>query len=232
VELGPLLARLEGRYGTPAAPPRRDPWEQVVAIECAYLVDDARRAATLAALREAVGLLPLRLLAAPRRRIEEAIRGGGMKPEMRAGKLLEAARAAHDAGLGDAGAMMELAGRDPAGASRILRRMPGVSTTVAERILVGAGVGDGLPLESNGLRVLLRLGFGEEKKSWERTLQSAVAGVADPPQTPGASWRALELLRRHGQETCTRTKPACGACVLRGGCPSNTTRGDPHAARP
>jgi endonuclease-3 len=76
-----------------------------------------------------------------------------------------------------------------------------------------------LALESNGLRVLLRLGFGEEKKSYSTThrlvQQAAVEGLdKDYP------WliQAHLLLRRHGQELCRRSEPLCEKCPLARDC--------------
>ena len=78
-----------------------------------------------------------------------------------------------------------------------------------------------LALESNGLRVLLRLGFGEETKSYSKTyrlVQEATQGELeeDYPRLIGAH----QLLRRHGQEVCTNSRPCCADCPLLPDCPS------------
>lgn len=72
-----------------------------------------------------------------------------------------------------------------------------------------------LALESNGLRVLLRLGYAEEKKSYSasyRGVQQALAGLLPPDYDSLIA--AHQLLRQHGQELCKRTRPLCEA-----GCP-------------
>ena len=72
-----------------------------------------------------------------------------------------------------------------------------------------------LALESNGLRVLLRLGYAEEKKSYSasyRGVQEALAGQL--PSGYDGLIVAHQLLRQHGQELCKRTRPLCEA-----GCP-------------
>jgi endonuclease III len=72
-----------------------------------------------------------------------------------------------------------------------------------------------LALESNGLRVLVRLGFGEEKKSYATTYRLVQAAAAAEAK-PDCAWliRAHQLLRRHGQEVCRRSRPQCSDCPL------------------
>src|SRR5262249_58684200 len=121
---------------------------------------------------------------------------GGMHPEARVGKLLEIAETARR--LGD---WRGLARRPPAEAARALRRFPGIGEPGAEKILLFAGALEVLALESNGLRVLLRLGYGEEEKSYAAAYKSAQAAAA--PQPPGAGVTCLARphlpLRRHAQ---------------------------------
>jgi endonuclease III-like uncharacterized protein len=57
-------------------------------------------------------------------------------------------------------------------AIKALRQFPSIGDPGAEKILLFAGAHSILPLESNGLRVLLRLGFGEEKKSYRASYRS------------------------------------------------------------
>ena len=47
-------------------------------------------------------------------------------------------------------------------ARRALKRFPGIADPGADKLLLFAGVTPYLALDSNGLRVLLRLGYGEE----------------------------------------------------------------------
>jgi len=76
-----------------------------------------------------------------------------------------------------------------------------------------------LGLESNGLRVLLRLGFAEEQKSYAasyRAIKQALSG-----QLPSdCKWLtgAHQLLRKHGQELCKRSRPLCNECPLKDSC--------------
>ena len=64
-----------------------------------------------------------------------------------------------------------------------------------------------LALDSNGLRVLLRLGFGAEKKNYAASYRSAQEALADQlPRDRDALIRAHQLLRQHGQELCRRSR--------------------------
>jgi endonuclease III len=104
-------------------------------------------------------------------------------------------------------------------AKRALQTFPGIGEPGAEKILLFCQTQPVLALESNGLRVLLRLGFGEEKKSYSTTyrlVQKAVEAGLD--KAYGWLIQAHLLLRRHGQELCKRTKPACTKCPLAPDC--------------
>jgi endonuclease III len=89
----------------------------------------------------------------------------------------------------------------------------------AEKILLFAGVLPVLALESNGLRVLLRIGFGKEDKNYSTTYCSVQAAASDGLPTD-CEWltRAHLLLRQHGKELCKTTKPNCEACPVRSFC--------------
>lgn len=74
-------------------------------------------------------------------------------------------------------------------------------------------------LDSNGLRVLLRLGYGEEKKSYAamyRLVQKDAEAKRemDCPKMQNAHM----LLRIHGQAICRRTTPLCDECPLASYC--------------
>jgi endonuclease III len=116
-------------------------------------------------------------------------------------------------------------------AKKTLKRFPGVAEAGAERIALFAGAHPRLGLESNGLRVLVRLGFAHEHKSWDRTWREAsLAAHAELPRDVRALMRAHLLLRRHGQELCKRTRPLCHECPLASRCPASNA--EERAAKP
>jgi endonuclease-3 len=94
-------------------------------------------------------------------------------------------------------------------------KFPGFGEPGAEKILLFTRTQPILALESNGLRVLVRLGFGEEKKSYATTYR-LVQAAATAEAKQDCTWliRAHLLLRRHGQEVCRRSQPQCGDCPL------------------
>jgi endonuclease-3 len=210
-----ILDALEAAYGAPPAP-RLDPFEVVLLENIAYLVSDEKREAAFAALRQKVGTTPEKILAAPPATLFDVAAKGGMHPEARVGKLLEAAETART--LGDLRALVR---RPAPEAAKALRRFPGIGEPGAEKILLFAGALEVLALESNGLRVLLRLGYGEEKKSYAATYKTAQAAAASELRGAGTAGlvRAHLLLRRHGQETCKTNGPRCDACTVRARCP-------------
>ncbi len=215
-KLKDVVAALQRLYGAPKPFPSRDPWELVLHENAAYLVDDATRGEVFRSLKSRVGLSPESILGAPYERLVEAIRTGGMRPPERANKLLEAAEIAREVGLPE---LRRLARQGGPAARRTLKRFPGIGDPGAGKLLLAAGGAVTLAPESNGLRVLVRLGFAQEDKSYAKTYRSA-AEAARPELPDDNGWLVAghQLLKTHGQELCTRTTPACDACPLAKGC--------------
>ena len=215
--MGLLLEKLERRYGPPPPLPFAGPFEMVVWEIVAYLADDAQRARAFEALRKKVGLSPREILAAPSKLLGEITRmGGSIAAEERAGRLRTAARLTLDDFGGNLAGVLNL---PPQKAKKMLMRFPMIGEPGAEKILLFSGVLDVLALESNGLRVLVRLGFGRECKSYAATYKSVrEATLEELPVDSKTLAAAHRLLRRHGQETCLRNQPVCSACVLNSDC--------------
>ncbi|HKF77668.1 MAG TPA: hypothetical protein VKF59_16125 [Candidatus Dormibacteraeota bacterium] len=209
--LGEVLDVLEDVYGPQPPPAVTDPWQQVVLENVVYLVDDERRLRAFERLGAVVGTAPEQVLAAAPGALQEAT-GLGMRPDAQADKLRAAARLALDQFGGDLSAIRAL---PLAEARRALRRFPAIGEPAADRILLFAGIHPVVALDSNGVRVLLRLGFGEERPGYAATLRS-VRGVVGP-ELAGEFRplvRAYLLLRAHGRGLCRRSSPACAACPL------------------
>jgi endonuclease-3 len=118
------------------------------------------------------------------------------------------------------GDLRKILDRPPAQARKALKRFPAIGDPGAEKVLLFGRALPVLALESNGLRVLVRLGFGEEKPNYATTyrlVQEAIEGEI----VKEYAWliKAHQLLRRHGQELCKRSKARCGECPLRNQCP-------------
>ena len=77
------------------------------------------------------------------------------------------------------------------------------------------GMGVGLPLESNGLRALVRVGYGREQKDYGRMYRFAQEALAaEVPRSAEACARAFVLLREHGREICKTNEPQCFRCPV------------------
>ena len=196
-----VVSALQKLYGV-ISPRVTDPFEMILLENASYLVDDARRAETLERLRSAVGLTPEAILKHSRDEIAAVIAGGGMKPEMRAEKVLDCARLAVKSGVTE----------------KTLRKFPSIGEPYADRILLFNGKKVTLAPDSNALRVLLRLGYGQESKSYSTTYRSAMTAAAGELRDVTFAQGAHVLLRRHGQEVCKRSAPRCDVCPVRAEC--------------
>ena len=213
--LATVLTALRKLHGKPEAPPTDDPFELILYENVAYLANDARRAEAFAILRDRVGLSPEKILQAPREVLLEITRRGISAEEM-AERLREIASIALEDFGGDVGAA---ARRAPKEAIRAMKRFPSIGEPGAEKVLLFSGNLPVLALDSNGLRVLTRLGYAREENDYSKQYR-AVRKAVDPEVRQDIGWliEAHQLLRRHGQELCKRSHPRCDVCPLRPNC--------------
>jgi endonuclease III len=212
-----LLAALKRRYGTPALPPARGPFELVLWENACYLMPDDRRREVFEGLRRDVGLTPAAILAADRGVLLSWAKRGGMRPEVRVLRWLEIARICRDQFGGDLDSILS---QTYAQAKKALKQFPTIGDPGAEKILLFCGLAPGLPLESNGLRVLTRVGYGREHlKNYGQTYKSVQEAIAaEIPQDPERMTAAHLLLRQHGKEVCHTNEPACYDCPIAAEC--------------
>ena len=210
-----IVKALRDFYGKPRALGAAGPLELILRENVAYLANDARREAAFRMLKERVGLSPEKILAASRATLHEIARHG-IVPVTTVEKLREIARIA----LEDFGGDLEAVGALPLkDAKKALRRFPSIGDPGAEKVLLFCGFHPVLALDSNGLRVLLRLGFGGEGRSYAKSDRSAQqAAEGQLPKDCGVLIEAYRLLRLHGQELCKRNHPRCEACPVAGEC--------------
>ncbi len=184
----------------------RDPLQLILSENIGYLASDERRNKALHALRDQVGLDPEAILNAPLATLVAICRLGGIHPELRAERLKEIASLALEKFGGDLSRALS---------KRDLKLFPAIGDPGAEKILLFCGKQASLALDSNGLRVLVRLGYAREQKSYSSTYRAVQQALE--PQTGLECSRlvdAFQLLRRHGQECCTRTRARCHECPL------------------
>jgi endonuclease-3 len=139
-----------------------------------------------------------------------------MHPETRVFRWREIARIALNQYHGDLDTIL---GMPYAEAKRALKQFPTIGDPGAEKILLFCGVATGLPLESNGLRVLSRIGWGRAQKNYGATYRSVEDALK--PELPTHVERLREahlLLRIHGKTLCKDHAPLCHQCPVSGEC--------------
>jgi endonuclease III len=207
-----LIARLKRHYGEPMFPPARGPFELVMWENACYLLPDTRREAVFEALRTEIGLTPAAILNADENRLLPLAKMGGMRPETRVFRWREIARITANQFGGDLDAILQ---QPYDQAKKALKQFPTIGDPGAEKILMFCGAAPGLPLESNGLRVLGRIGYGRVQKSYGATYRSVQDAIRDElPRESDSLTRAHLLLREHGKQICRTNDPACGSCPV------------------
>ena len=211
-----ILKLLEAHYGPAPRRYLKDPLHIALWENVAYLASDESRKSAFEMLRKTTALDPLRILDADAQTLEAICRVGGPHASKRAGRLRDVAILALEEADGD---LRKVLRRPVKEARRILRRLPAIGEPGVDRILLFSGALPILSLESNGLRVLLRIGYGKEARSYAASYKSARdAAASELPEETGPLVRAWHLLRKHGQETCRRTGPSCPDCPVSNRC--------------
>src|SRR5205807_3266422 len=116
------------------------------------------------------------ILSASHDEILKAAELGGMQPETRGSRLREIALIAMNDFEGDLKSVLRL---PLPKAKQALQKFPSIGEPSAEKILLFTRSYPILGLDSNGLRVLVRLGFGEEKKNYSATYRSVQEAIND-----------------------------------------------------
>jgi len=215
-EFKKIVAALKRHYGDPALPPAEGPFELVMWENACYLLPDERRREVFEALRDQVGLTAAAIDAAPDKVLLPLAKRGGMRPETRVFRWRQIAAITLQQFAGGLSSILKL---PYAEAKKALKQFPNIGDPGAERILLLCGVANGLPLESNGLRVLVRLGWGRSQKNYGATYKSVQEALM--PQLPASAARLRDahlLLRIHGKTLCKDRAPACYECPVSAEC--------------
>ena len=211
-----ILQRLESLYGRQEPCWPTEPYEFLVWWHCGYPASDTACAKGWDALKRDVGIGPRELLAAGAARLTQALKAGGMVPELRAMRLMEiATRVKHEYGgdlrAGLAGPLTKV--------RQALKRFPNIADAGADRILLFAGIAPVPAVPSNCPHVLVRIRRGEERQNFGVTYREAQEAIeAEIPKSIDSRTRAYLLLKRHGQTLCKRTNPKCHDCPLNSCC--------------
>jgi endonuclease III len=215
-----LIAALHGEYGDPFLPPTSDPFGLILWEQVAYLASDARRSEAFQKLSAEVGVTPAAVAQADPAVLTAIARvGGATAATERAARMRSSAERVLSQWAGNLTAVLE---RPRAEARKELQAFAMIGPPGADKILLLTGARPVLALDSNGVRALLRLGYGAEQKDYGRTYAS-VQAAASVECRDDCVWlaRAFGLLRWHGQRICRRSTPRCGECIIAGGCPSS-----------
>jgi endonuclease III len=214
-----LIGVLGRQYGPQRSLASKDPFQLLLWEYVGYLADDETRAAAFAELKATVGLRPAEIAAAPLPVLSAIARlGGSIAAAQRASRIRDVATTVRDTWGGSLRDVLRLPYAD---ARKALKSFPSIGPPGADKILLLTGARPVLALDSNALRVLLRLGYGWENKNYATSYASAQSAAMEAlPRTVPALRNAFLLLRRHGQELCRRNHPSCTVCPLQSSCPS------------
>ena len=217
MSLRQLVQQLRRHYGAPELPPAQGVFELVMWENACYLMPDARRAQVLDSLRREPGLKAQAIWEAPKDSLLPLAKLGGMRPETRVFRWQEIARITLTQFDGDLEQILQWPYPK---AKKALKLFPTIGDPGAEKILLFCGAGPGLPLESNGLRVLTRIGYGRvHLKNYGAMYKSVQEAIANElPVGAKALAEAHLLLREHGKTLCKTAGPACGECPVAGLC--------------
>jgi len=211
-----VIERLQKQYGELPLPPAHGPFELVLWENACYLLPDERRREVFEGLRKQVGLTAKMIAAAPDDVLLPLANRGGMRPETRVFRWREIARITQTQFDGNLDAILQ---ETYAKAKRALKLFPNIGDPGAEKILLLCGMAEGLPLESNGLRVLVRVGYGREQKNYAAMYKSVQTDLqGELPTNAKSLQKAHLLLRTHGKELCKDKSPVCAQCPVAKNC--------------
>jgi endonuclease-3 len=213
-----IIATLGRHYGAAQSLAPKDAFQLLLWEYVGYLADDETRAAAFAELKSTVGLKPSEVAAAPLPVLATIARAGGsIAVAQRAARMRDVAVTVRDKHRGSLREILRLPYAD---ARRALKAFPSIGPPGADKILLLTGAQPVLALDSNALRVMLRLGYGREHKNYATSYASAqTEAAAELPKTTPALTAAFVMLQHHGRELCRRSHPSCTICPIRKSCP-------------
>jgi len=215
VSIPRLLDRLEAFYGAQEPCWPVDPYEFIVWWHCGYPQSDLRCARGWEALQSQVGVQPRQILAASQHKLTNALKAGGMVPELRAARLRQIAERVVVEYGGDLRALFS----GPMRAVRAaLKRFHGIADPGADRILLFGRGAHVAAVPSNCPHVLVRIVHGAAQKNYGATYRAAQEIIhAQVPDQFHARQRAFLIVKAHGQQIC-KAKPQCARCPVCSDC--------------
>jgi endonuclease III len=220
--LDTLVRLLRSVYGEPTRPPAENAFQYYLWDRVGYLFDDAKRLTAFRELQREIGLRPDQIASAPLSDLARIAAIGGIEPQKRASHMREAADWVTDQWGGDLDAVLKKPLED---ARHLLKQLPMIAEAGADRIILFSKRHPVLGLESNGVRVLQRIGYGTGGKSFSTVYRSVRDDATrNQPMDSAQLIDAHLLLRQHGHEICRASVPMCDHCVLRNSCVTGRSR--------
>jgi endonuclease III len=210
-----LLDQLEAHYGVQQPEWPTDPFEFLVWWHCGYPASDAACNKGWKALGGITSIDVDSLLAVSTTKLADALRAGGMVPELRAVRLKEIAERVKNEHDGDL--RSSLSGTVEA-VRKQLKKFPNIADPGADRIMLFGRIAPIAAVPSNCPHVLVRIRRGFERENYSVTYKEAQQELRELPQTFESLTRSYLLLKQHGQRFCNRTKPKCDECPVSSAC--------------
>ncbi len=215
--LAQLLDVLAASHGEKAATWPTDPYLFLVWLHAGYPSSDVNCERGWQSLTSQIGVEPDRILSANTTKLANALKPGGMVPELRAIRLKEIAERVLKQHGGDLYAALR--GMPLAQARAALKQFPNIADPGADRILLFAGLSPVAAVPSNCPHVLVRIRSGQERENYGVTYREAQGMIQDGiPPAFDSRIRAYLLLKHHGQQICKRTNPRCDTCPVEPNC--------------
>lgn len=216
LNLGKVLDRLGAFHGPQEPCWPVDPYEFLIWWHCGYPASDATCAKGWNALRRDVGTEPRRILAASQAKLADALKAGGMVPELRAMRLQQVAQRVMHEFSGDLSAGLK--GR-VGEVRKVLKKFPNIADPGADRILLFGDLQPVAAVPSNCPQVLVRIQLGLERENYGVNYREAQKLIErEIPEQFQARKRVYLLLKQHGQTICKRSKPRCDQCPVNVNC--------------
>jgi len=212
-----IFDKLESFYGVQKTTWPTDPYEFALWWLSGYPQSDTNCAKGWAGLTSVMGTSPEEILLAPPKKLSDAIKPGGMVPEVRAQRMKEVALRVQNEFGGDLRAA--IASAPVAEARKILKKLPNIADPGADRILLFARIAPIAAVPSNNVHPLVRILHGRERENYGVNYKQAKADIeAQTPERFAPRIRGYLLLKVHGQALCKRTKPKCEECPVNHEC--------------
>jgi endonuclease-3 len=223
-QLAALLQKLEQHHGSVDFAEPTDPYALIIHTNCGYPPSQENCRKGFEALESSVGISVDALLGASERTLAQALKTGGIVPELRASRLKVIARLVREEFAGDLRGVLDATKT----ARKALKRFPTIGDPGVDKILLFCADIPVAAVPSNCPHVPLRLGLGVERPSYAasyRSVQEALTRLLSGDAA--AMKRAYLLFRQHGKALCRRTAPFCDRCPVASMCPYFRSRDQP-----